>query len=99
MKAPHVSPASIPAARPSEYVPAIKVNTVGYPTGWRKIAVFNLPPANVVVRETGGAAVLSIPPACVQARGLDPASQDQVWQVDFSRLERPGRYVVTSDGA
>jgi hypothetical protein len=28
----------------SEFVPPIKVNTVGYPPGWRKIGIFNVEP-------------------------------------------------------
>src|SRR4051794_11411023 len=84
MKAPHISPAAPSAASAlerREYVPLVKVNTVGYPTSWQKIAVFNVPPTNVAVKDLGGRTVLALPPTCVQRRGLDPASQDDVWQV------------------
>src|SRR4051812_20717548 len=99
--APFASAARLPApaVQAGEYVPVIKVNTVGYLPGWRKVAVFNVPPTHAVVRELGGRIVFEIPAQNIEARGLDPASQDHVWQVDFSALERPGRYVIACDEA
>ena len=87
-------------AMPGRNVPAIKVNTVGYERGWRKLAVFNIQPRSVrVVDADNGQVVLTIAPAAVSARGIDVASQDPVWQVDFSGLERPGRYKLQAEGA
>jgi endoglucanase len=87
-------------AMPGKNVPAIKVNTVGFESSWRKVAIFNLPPqqARVVDLQTGQVA-LTIAPEQVQARGIDAASQDPVWQVDLSALTRPGRYRLLGAGA
>ena len=41
-------------AMPGVNVPAIKVNTVGYPSSWPKIVVFNVPPAGAVVKNAAG---------------------------------------------
>jgi endoglucanase len=83
---------------PGENVPAIKVNTVGYPAGWRKIAVFNVEPKNAVVKR-GEDVVLRIRADQISARGIDPASQDPVWHVDFSELSTPGTYTLECEGA
>src|SRR5262245_58170934 len=74
-------------AMPGKNVPAIKVNTVGYPTSWPKIVVFNVPPVGAVVKDAAGKVVLAIEPSRVSERGVDAASQDPVWQVDVSDLE------------
>src|SRR5262245_60066029 len=37
-------------AMPGVNVPAIKVDTVGYPAAWRKIAIFNVEPKGAVVK-------------------------------------------------
>jgi endoglucanase len=91
----------VPApAMPGKNVPAIKIDTVGYPTGWRKIAIFNVEPRNAVVKDARtGKTVLAIPAGKIAAHGLDAASQDQTWQADFSELRQPGRYKVAGDGA
>jgi len=86
-------------AMPGGNVPAIKVDTVGYPIGWRKIVVFNLPPEGAVVKDASGAVVLTIDAARVSVRGTDPASQDPVWQVDISDLDTPGRYTIVAGDA
>jgi endoglucanase len=86
-------------AMPGKNVPAIKVNTVGYPPAWRKIAVFNVEPRRAVVKDEQGNVAHEISAASVSKRGVDPASGDPVWQVDLSALERPGRYTVESEGA
>jgi endoglucanase len=92
------SPAS--PAMPGVNVPAIKVDTVGYPTAWRKLAVFNVEPREVKVVDAGsGAPVLGVAPAAIRAHGRDAASGDEVWLVDFSELRTPGRYRVTGAGA
>jgi endoglucanase len=86
-------------AMPGQNVPAIKVDTVGYPVGWAKIVVFNVPPAGAVVKDAAGQVVLTVDAARIRERGIDAASQDPVWQVDLSDLERPGRYTVEGGGA
>jgi endoglucanase len=80
-------------AMPGVNVPAIKVDTVGYEPSWRKIAIFNVDPTGARVEEAGsGRPVATITPAQVSHRGIDRASQDPVWQVDFSSLREPGSY-------
>jgi endoglucanase len=85
-------------AMPGQNVPAIKVDTVGYPVGWRKIVVFNVAPAHAVVKDAAGAVVLAIAADRISERGVDPASKDPVWQADISELDVPGRYVIENDG-
>ena len=41
-----------------------------------------------------GASGLHVRPADLKDRGKDAASQDLVWQGDFSALEKPGRYTI-----
>jgi endoglucanase len=95
--------ASVPApAMPGVNVPAIKVDTVGYPLapGWPRVVVFNVDPAGAVVKDDHGKVVLTIAAAAISARGTDAASQDPVWQVDLAALDKPGRYTLGSaDGA
>lgn len=87
-------------AQPGKNVPAIKVNTVGYETGWHKMVIFNVEPKNVVVKEAdSGKKVLSVAASKIKSFGMDPASQDPVWQVDISELKKHGRYKVVADGA
>jgi endoglucanase len=90
----------VPApAVPGKNVPAIKVNTVGYESSWKKMVVFNVEPKNAAVKEAdSNKKVLPIGPKQIKAFGLDPASQDQVWQVDISELKKPGKYKVVADG-
>jgi endoglucanase len=85
-------------AMPGVNVPAIKVDTVGYPVGWRKIAIFNVEPKNAVVKAENGSVAHTFSKDEIAARGKDAASQDPVWQADFSKLDKPGRYVIESDG-
>src|SRR5262245_41324337 len=47
-------------AMPGKNVPAVKVDTVGYPTRWKKIAVFNVEPKAPVVKNEKGEVVLAI---------------------------------------
>jgi len=84
---------------PGKNVPAIKVNTVGFPPTWKKLAVWNVEPRRAVVKDEHGSVAYEIPAANISARGKDVASGDAVWQADFSALERPGRYTVESEGA
>jgi len=85
-------------AMPGVNVPAIKVDTVGFPIGWRKIVVFNVAPEGAVVKDARGKVVLAIDKARVAERGVDEASQDPVWQVDLSDLDTPGRYTLEVGG-
>ena len=88
----------VPApAVPGKNVPAIKVNTVGYELGWKKIAIFNVEPKDAILKDAAsGKPVLSIEPKQVIAKGKDAASQDPVWQVDFSAFDKPGKYKLAS---
>jgi endoglucanase len=97
---PAPSVAAKPApAMPGVNVPAIKVDTVGYPAAWKKIAIFNVEPKEARVVDEHGAVAYTFQAADVTAKGEDEASRDRVWQADFSRLEKPGRYVIESAGA
>ncbi len=94
-----------PAARaapamPGINVPAIKVNTVGYERSWRKIAIFNVEPRRAVVQDARtGQVVRELGGSEIVARGIDPASGDPVWQVDFSELQEDGRFRLAAEGA
>jgi len=83
-------------AMPGKNVPAIKVNTVGYPSGWRKTVVLNVPPekGKVLLKSLDGKAPLVLGEA--KARGLDLASKDPVWDLDLPSDLPPGRYQVES---
>jgi len=63
---------------PGKNVPAIKVDTVGYPTAWRKLAIFNVAPASAVVKDEAGTVVYMFKPSDVVDKGQDPASLDPV---------------------
>ena len=86
-------------ARPGKNVPAIKVNTVGYPSEWRKLAIFNVPPDGAVVKDEAGKVVYTFAPGDVVDKGKDASSQDAAWQADFTALKAPGRYVIEGQGA
>ncbi len=83
-------------AQPGINVPAIKVNTVGYPRGWKKIAIANVaPPASgAVLEKEDGTTAHRIGAENVSERGIDAASRDPVWQLDFSSFDEPGRYRI-----
>jgi endoglucanase len=85
-------------AMPGVNVPAIKVDTVGYPVAWRKIAIFNVEPRGAVVKAEDGSVAYTFAKEEISARGKDAASQDPVWQADFSKLDKPGRYVIEVAG-
>lgn len=86
-------------AMPGKNVPAIKVDTVGYPANWTKIAIWNVEPKNVVLKTLDGKVVWTAPQEAIKEFGLDESSQDHVWQVDFSAFETAGEYRFESDGA
>ncbi|MCB9586928.1 MAG: glycoside hydrolase family 9 protein [Polyangiaceae bacterium] len=87
------TPVAAPAM-PGKNVPAIKVDTVGYPPEWTKVAVFNVEPQEPRVVNAAGETAYAIPAAKVSARGIDAASKDPVWQVDFSEFKTPGKYTL-----
>ncbi len=84
-------------AMPGVNVPVIKVDTVGYPTSWRKIAIWNVEPKGAVIKDGAGKTVRAIPANAIVARGIDEASKDPVWQVDLGELPA-GTYTLHSDG-
>jgi endoglucanase len=86
-------------AVPGKNVAAIKVDTVGYPLDWRKLAMLNVAPNGAVVKDAAGNVAYTFKPTDIVDKGKDPSSQDAVWQLDFSALKTPGRYVVESAGA
>lgn len=89
------SPRALPSpAMPGKNVPAIKVNTVGYPSSWRKLAMFNVEPKAAVVKDESGKVAYTFEAKDVTSKGTDAASQDTVWQADFTLLRSPGRYYV-----
>jgi endoglucanase len=93
------SNAAVPShAMPGKNVPAIKVDTVGYPTKWRKLAVLNVPPEQAVVKDESGKVVYTFKPSDIVDKGRDAASLDLTWQADFSALEAPGRYFIEAKG-
>ncbi|MDJ0762777.1 MAG: glycoside hydrolase family 9 protein [Myxococcota bacterium] len=81
-------------AMPGKNVPAIKVNTVGYPTDWHKVVIFNVQPNDAAVFNTSGEKVISIAADKILHKGIDGNSQDPVWQVDISNVAVPGKYTV-----
>ncbi len=95
-KAPVARPAP---AMPGVNVPAIKVDTVGYPVGWKKIAIFNVEPKEARVVDEKGVVAYTFQAADLIEKGKDESSQDLVWQADFSNLRKPGRYTVEGVGA
>ena len=63
----------------AEFIPPIKVNTVGYPIGWRKIGVFNVEPIDPVVRNVAtGEVALRLGKRHIVDLGMDLASRDPV---------------------
>ncbi len=84
---------------PGSNVPAVKVNTLGYPLKWRKLAVFNVPPRDAVVRDEAGKLAYVFKAGDIVDKGRDAASLDLAWQVDFSALDQPGRYFIEGGGA
>lgn len=90
---PALAPRPLPA-QPGVNVPAIKVDTAGYPSQWKKLAIFNVDPSGAVVRALEGTETYSVTEKDIVHFGKDAASGDEVWQVDFSVLSAPGRYVI-----
>ncbi len=84
---------------PGINVPAIKVNTVGYATNWRKLAIFNVAPQAAVLKDEAGNTVFTFAASDTAFRGVDAASLDPVWQADFTAFKTPGRYFIESAGA
>jgi endoglucanase len=81
-------------AMPGVNVPAVKVDTVGWPNGAQKMAILNVEPAGFQVLDSAGRVAYAGKPGDIRAQGVDAASQDRVWQADFSALTRTGQYRV-----
>ncbi|MBN2803178.1 MAG: hypothetical protein JXR91_08790, partial [Deltaproteobacteria bacterium] len=58
-------------AMPGINVPSIKVDTVGYPIGWKKTVIFNIDPKGAVVRNAAGQDILGITDDTVTNYGVD----------------------------
>ncbi|MFZ5895882.1 MAG: glycoside hydrolase family 9 protein [Myxococcota bacterium] len=86
-------------AMPGKNVPAIKVDTVGYPTRWQKIAILNQEPREVTLLDANGKVVHRVPAAKISSLGIDAASKDPVFRVDFSEFQQPGRYTLANGDA
>lgn len=81
---------------PGRNVPAIKVDTVGYPSAWRKIAILNERPREVTLLDEKGAVAHRVAPERISSMGVDAASKDTVYRVDFSEFTKPGRYTIAN---
>ncbi|MBN2530782.1 MAG: glycoside hydrolase family 9 protein [Deltaproteobacteria bacterium] len=81
-------------AQPGVNVPVIKVNTVGYALDWSKMVIFNVDPTGAVVKDEAGNVALKITADKISKYGLDKVSQDEVWHVDISDLNKKGTYYV-----
>jgi hypothetical protein len=78
---------------------AVKIDNFGYRPQDTKFAIFSSNPgATVQVRTPADTVVFTVPTdgGSITSRGLDPASGDQVWWVDFSPLATPGSYHLFS---
>jgi endoglucanase len=85
-------------AMPGVNVPSIKVNTVGYHSGWKeKFVILNVAPQGAFVEDVSGEKIRDIDPATAVDRGVDEASQDPVWQVDLGELPDGEYRVVVGD--
>lgn len=86
-------------AEPGENVPVVKVNTLGYPSDWAKVAMFNAEPAAVGLWRLEGERPIRVAyrPTwdSIDYKGVDEASGDRVWQVQFSTIDKAGRYVLS----
>ncbi|MBN2802057.1 MAG: glycoside hydrolase family 9 protein [Deltaproteobacteria bacterium] len=83
---------------PGVNIPTVKVDTVGYPVGWKKIVIFNVDPAGAVVKNEQGQDIIGITSDMVTNYGLDNSSKDLVWQVDISAVNTPGTYYIDACG-
>jgi endoglucanase len=80
-----------------ENVPAIKVDTVGFPADWPKVVIFNVDPTGAYLADATGKKLRDIDTSGAKAHGLDAASQDQVWQVDIGELAAGEYQLVVGD--
>jgi endoglucanase len=77
----------------------IKLDNFGYRPADRKVAIFTSNPgATVQVRNAGGTPVFTVPTSggSITSRGLDGASGDTVWWVDFTPFNAAGSYHLHS---
>jgi endoglucanase len=87
--------AGVPApAEAGLNTPYVKVNTVGYASDWPKVAIVTGEPVAASVLPEGGGAALVLDPKGFKAKGHDKASDEGVWEVDFSALTATGKYRV-----
>ncbi len=78
---------------------AIKLDHFGYRPADAKVAIFTTNPGPTVqVRSSDGTVIFTVPTngGSVTSRGLDSASGDQVWWVDFSPFTSGGTYHLYS---
>jgi endoglucanase len=55
-------------------------------------------PPGAVVKDEAGKVVLTLEATDAVDKGIDAASRDATWQVDFTRLKTPGRYFIEVSG-
>ena len=84
-----------------ENVPAIKIDTVGFPSSWPKVVVFNVDPAGAYLADAAGKKIRELDTSGARSYGLDAASQDQVWQLDLGDVWTPrdDLYIVRVNSA
>ena len=87
---------------PERTYPPVKVDQVGYPPAWRKLAKVSLPAPvldgdRFVVKEAESGQVVHEGRLTVAVLG-DGLSGDNVYDADFSALVAPGAYVVEVPG-
>jgi endoglucanase len=86
-------------AMPGQNVPAIKVDTVGYPSAWAKVAILNRAPSEVTLVNEQGTVVYRVPADKIRSLGVDAASKDEVWHADFSEFKGAGRFTLRNGEA
>ncbi|KPK57627.1 MAG: hypothetical protein AMK73_09950, partial [Planctomycetes bacterium SM23_32] len=98
----YVADLSFRTTEPEKVYPPVKVDQVGYPTGWRKVA--KVTPAapltgrqTFVVRDADTGAAVFEGALTLDVLGDEP-SGDNVYEADFTAVDAPGRYVVEVPG-
>lgn len=90
-----ISASSAAPAEPGKNVPAVKIDTVGFPMAWKKKVVSNVAPKKAVLFDVERKKTAWVfPKESWENRGRDAASGDEVWVGDFSSFPTPGRYLV-----
>ena len=92
--------AGVPApAQPGVNIPWVKVDTVGYPSAWKKVAVVNAAPKAVRALDAQGQVAWTAAPQDIVPMGKDESSGDDCWQVDLSALKTAGTYTLALEPA